>query len=112
MIPSDLGSSRYLLLDENEFINMRTYKLALLLKSDIKKDAKAKLLEDLQKTIGDVKETKINEIGEKKLAYIIKKEKKGDYLVIEFSADKINADADKRIGVKEEILRHLLIRVD
>lgn len=91
---------------------MKLYKLALLLRSDLKKEAKTKLVEDIKKLVGELKDTKENEIGEKKLAYTIKKEKKGDYLVLEFSADTIKSDADKKLSDKSEILRHLLVRVD
>ncbi len=57
---------------------MKSYRLALLLKSDLKKEAKTKLVEDIKKLVGELKEVKENEIGEKKLAYTIKKEKKGE----------------------------------
>lgn len=91
---------------------MKLYRLALLLKSDLKKEAKAKLVEDIKKLVGELKDAKENEIGEKKLAYTIKKEKKGGYLVLEFSADTIKSDADKKLSDRDEILRHLLVRVD
>ena len=94
------------------FCGMRKYRLVLLLKSDLKKDAVEKLSSDIKKWFGEIKDEKSTGLGEKKLAYTIKGDKKGSYLVMEFSADAINADAEKRIQVQEQILRHLLVRMD
>ena len=38
---------------------MRSYKLVLLLKSDLKKDAKEKLFDEVKKWLGEVKNEKI-----------------------------------------------------
>lgn len=89
---------------------MRKYRLTLLLKSGIKKEAKAKLLDDVKKIIGEVKDEQWKELGDAKLAYPVKKEKMGEYIVLNFSAEKLAQDIDKRIGIKEDVLRYLLIR--
>lgn len=89
---------------------MRSYKLVLLLKSDLTQEKKKKLLENIGVWAG-AKEAKTQELGEKKLAYTIKKEKKADYVALEFGSEKVAADFEKRLVIQDDILRHLMIRV-
>jgi ribosomal protein S6 len=89
---------------------MRSYKLVLLLKSDLTKEKKKKVLEQIESWAG-AKDVKVDELGEKKLSYVIKKEKKGDYVAVSFGSEKIETDFEKRLVVNESILRHLMIRV-
>ena len=89
---------------------MRNYQLALLLRRDLKKEAKEKLLEDLKKFLGSVKNEKIDSLGEKKLAYPIKSERSGEYIVMNFESDRVSDDLANRLLIKDEILRHLLVR--
>ena len=84
--------------------------MALLLRRDLKKEAKEKLLEDLKKFLGSVKNEKIDSLGEKKLAYPVKRERSGEYVVLSFESDSVAQDFSKRVGIREEVLRHLLIR--
>lgn len=89
---------------------MRKYKLVLLLASDIKKEAKEKLFDEIKKWIGTISSSSVDSLGEKKLAYPIKHAKRGDYAVLNFEAEKVDTDLNRRLLIKEEILRHLLIR--
>ncbi len=89
---------------------MRSYKLVLLLKSDLAKEKKKKLLDQVETWVG-AKETKTTELGEKKLMYTIKREKKGDYVFLEFGSEKIDPGFEKRLVISDDILRHLMIRV-
>lgn len=89
---------------------MRNYKLIVVLKGDITKDKKKKMLESIEAWAG-AKETKVKELGEKKLAYTIKREKKGDYVAMEFGSENIAVDFEKRLINQDDILRHLMIRV-
>ncbi len=89
---------------------MRNYQLVLLLKRDLKKEAKEKLLGDLKKLLGSVKNEKVDFLGEKKLAYPIKSERSGEYIVMNFESDKVSDDLANRLLIKDEILRHLLVR--
>ncbi|MGE5042056.1 MAG: 30S ribosomal protein S6 [Candidatus Levyibacteriota bacterium] len=89
---------------------MRSYKLVLLLKSDLGKEKKKKLLDQVETWAG-AKETKTEELGEKKLAYVIKRERKGDYVALSFGSDKISTDFEKRLVIQEDILRHLMVRM-
>lgn len=89
---------------------MRRYKLVLILQSDVKREKKQKLLEDVKKWIGKIEKESVKEIGERRLAYTIKKSKTGEYVLLEFEAEKVAADLEKRLIVQDEILRHLLVR--
>jgi len=39
--------------------------------------------------------------------YTIKREKKGEYVVLEFESEKISTDFEKRLIIQDDILRHL-----
>lgn len=100
---------------------MRSYRLVLLLKSDLKKERKQGILKDVEKWAGrqilsggkarKSGNGEIKELGERKLAYPIKRELKGEYILLEFEAEKVEAGLEKRIQMEEDILRHLLVRV-
>lgn len=53
------------------------------------------------------------ELGEKKLAYAIKKEISGYYYVMTIEAEKeAISELDRKALINENILRHLIIRLD
>lgn len=89
---------------------MRNYRLVLLLKNNLKKDQKEKLIGEVKKWTGGQKDILLDELGEKKLAYQIKHEKSADYVKLSFQADKVAADLDKRLIMQENVIRHLLVR--
>lgn len=89
---------------------MKKYQLVMVLKPDLKKDQKDKLITEVKGLIGEVKNDKTDSLGEKKFSYPLKKERRGEFLVLNFEADTILSDFNKRIGIREEVLRHLLIR--
>lgn len=89
---------------------MRSYKLIVVLKSDLGKEKKAKLLETVGTWAGAT-DSKTIELGEKKLAYAIKKERKGDYVALEFGSENIDQGFERRLAVQDDILRHLMIRI-
>ena len=89
---------------------MRNYKLVVVFKSDLKKESKDKLVTDIQSWIGEVKNAKVDTLGDKKLAYPIKKNRTGDYVVVNFEANTIPTDVDNKIRMQEDVLRYLLVR--
>lgn len=89
---------------------MKKYQLVMVLKPDLKKDQKDKLFTDVKKLMGDVSKDNVESLGEKKLTYPIKKERRAEFMVLNFEAENIAGDFNKRIGIREEVLRHLLIR--
>ncbi len=89
---------------------MRSYKLVLLLKSDLGKEKKKKLLDQVEALAGAT-DTKVEELGEKKLTYVIKRERKADFVALNFNSEKISTDFEKRLVIQDDILRHLMVRV-
>ena len=78
-------------------------------------DTIAKVAKEMQKLISDNmgKVLEFKELGEKKLAYPIKKEISGYYYVmqVEGSHDTV-AELDRKALLNENVLRHLTIRID
>lgn len=89
---------------------MRNYQLVLLLKSDLKREQKDKLFEEIKKMFENALTQKVDSIGERKLSYPIKRERKGEYVILNVEAEKVTSDLNKALLIREEILRHLLIR--
>ncbi len=94
---------------------MKKYEVMFIVKAtmeaeDVKKTSKNyKSLIESEK--GKVIEFK--EMGEKKLAYPIKKELNGYYFVMQVEASKeAIAEFDRKIRLDENVLRHLIIRLD
>lgn len=91
---------------------MRKYRLVLILKRALDKKAADKIVADIKKLAGEVKNDKLTELGEKKFAYKIKKEQSGNYIVWEFEAEKVSLELETKLRLNDDILRHLLVRLD
>ena len=94
---------------------MRNYEMMFIVKSGIDADKAKEEVETLKKIItsGKGKVSKVDEMGQRKLAYPIKKEVSGIYYVFTFECDKETlSELDRRIKINENILRHLIIRLD
>ncbi len=94
---------------------MKKYEIMFIVKAtqesgDIKKTA------ENAKNILTAEKAKVNEmkeLGEKKLAYSIKKEISGYYYVMQVEANKeAITEFDRKVKLDENILRHLIIRLD
>ncbi len=88
----------------------RKYRLVLIFKSEIKKEAKEKLITQIKGWGGKISAEKVTELGEKKFAYPIKGALKGDYVLVEFESDSVSSELDSKVRIHEDILRHLLVR--
>ena len=94
---------------------MTNYEIMFIVKATMEEDAIKKASEDLQKLINN-KTSKVidfKEMGRKKLAYPIKKEVSGYYFVMNVEADRETiAEFDRKVSINENILRHLIIKVE
>ena len=64
-------------------------------------------------TDGEGKVVEFKELGEKKLAYPVKKELNGYYFVMQIEIGKDGlAELDRKAGLDENVLRHLIIKLD
>ena len=91
---------------------MRKYRLVLIIKRALDKKAVDNIISEVKKLAGDVKNDKLTELGEKKFAYKIKKEQSGNYVVWEFEAEKVSLDLESKLRLNDNVLRHLLVRLD
>ena len=94
---------------------MTKYEIMFIVKATMEEDAIKKTSEDVQKLINKKpsKVIEFKEMGRKKLAYPIKKEVSGYYFVMTVEADHATiAEFDRKVSINENILRHLIIKVE
>lgn len=94
---------------------MTNYEIMFIVKTTMESEKIKGTIEAMKKIITDGKgkivETK--DMGEKKLAYPIKKELTGYYYVLKVESSKeVIAEFDRRASIDEAILRHLIIKLD
>ncbi|KKP80829.1 MAG: 30S ribosomal protein S6 [Candidatus Levybacteria bacterium GW2011_GWB1_35_5] len=90
---------------------MRNYQLILVLKASLTEANRKKLLETVKGFLKSGKVSKQEDLGEKQLAYPIKKEGKGVYFNFLFETDENLKEMEKNLISNEDILRSLLLRV-
>lgn len=95
---------------------MRKYELMFIVKPDLEEnDIKAKA-EDMKNLVTSkgAKVVDFKEMGQKDLAYEIKKYKKGYYflMTIETENDEAIKEFDRVSLINENIIRHLVVRID
>ena len=88
----------------------RKYRLVLVLKSELKKEAKEKLLSNVKSWGGKITADKVTELGEEKFAYPVKGAQKGDYVLMEFESDAVSSELENKVRIHDDVLRHLLVR--
>lgn len=94
---------------------MLNYEIMFIVKTTMESEKIKSTIENMKKIITDGKgkivETK--EMGERKLAYPIKKELNGYYYVLKVEAtSEVVSEFDRRASIDEAILRHLIIKLD
>ena len=94
---------------------MTNYEIMFIVKATMESDKIKKTIDNMKKIVTDGKgkivETK--EMGERKLAYPIKKELTGYYYVLKVEANnEIVSEFDRRALIDETVLRHLIIKLD
>ena len=93
---------------------MNKYEIMFILKSNDEEAIKTQVSE-LKAIITDMKGEIVNEkeMGNRKLAYPIKKELNGYYFVMQVEAShEAISEFDRKALINETILRHLVIRID
>ncbi len=94
---------------------MNKYEMMFIVKATMESDQVKATAENMKKVVselgGNVVEFK--ELGEKKLAYPIKKELNGYYFVMQIEASKeAEAELRRKAGLDENVLRHLIVKLD
>ena len=93
---------------------MNKYEIMFILKSNEEEAIKTQVSE-LKAIITDMNGEIVNEkeMGNRKLAYPIKKELNGYYYVINVNANNdAIAEFDRKAKINENVIRHLIIRLD
>ena len=94
---------------------MNKYEMMFIVKATMESENVKATAENMKKVVTDLKGNVVEykELGEKKLAYPIKKELNGYYFVMQFEASKeAEAELSRKAGLDENILRHLIVRLD
>jgi small subunit ribosomal protein S6 len=94
---------------------MNKYEVMFIVKTTMESDAASKLANGYKKLIADEKGnvTNFKDMGQRKLAYTINKQTNGFYYVINFDANKeVVSELDRRLGLDENIIRHLITKLD
>ena len=94
---------------------MTNYEIMFIVKTTMESQNIKKTIENMKKIITDGKGKIVDtkEMGERKLAYPIKKELTGYYYVLKVEASKeAIAEFDRKASIDENILRHLIIKLD
>lgn len=74
--------------------------------------AAVQLVQDTVKRIGGTVD-KVDEWGKRTLAYEVKKQHEGYYVVVNFQADPAQiTELDRIIKIREEIIRHIIIKLE
>ena len=94
---------------------MNKYEMMFIVKATMESDQVKATAENMKNVVsscgGNV--TEFKELGEKKLAYPIKKELNGYYFVMEIEATKeAEAELRRKAGLDENVLRHLIVKLD
>lgn len=93
---------------------MNKYEIMFILKSN-EEEAIKNEVSNLKAIITDMKGEIVNEkeMGNRKLAYPINKELNGYYYVMNVNANnEIVAEFDRKARINENVIRHLVIRLD
>ncbi len=94
---------------------MNKYEMMFIVKATMESDEVKKTAATIKNVVNDLKGkvADMKELGEKKLAYPIKKEINGYYFVMQFNASKeAERELNRKASLDENILRHLIVRLD
>ena len=94
---------------------MNKYEMMFIVKATMESENVKATAESIKKLVADLKGNVVEykELGEKKLAYPIKKELNGYYFLMQLEATKeAEAELNRKAGLDENVLRHLIIKLD
>ena len=94
---------------------MKAYELMLLLTPNLDEEARAELLDKVEKLITSEKGIvdNVESWGKRKLAFEIDDFTDGDYVVIDFHADPSSiAEIDRVLRINDSVVRFMIVRRD
>lgn len=94
---------------------MRNYEIMYIIRPNIEEEAQTNLMERFNKILIDngAEIEKVDEMGKRRLAYEINDYRDGYYVVINFKGDEKSVNEfDRQAKYSDDIIRHMVIRVD
>ncbi|MBR1718484.1 MAG: 30S ribosomal protein S6 [Bacilli bacterium] len=95
---------------------MRKYEIMFIVKPTLSEDETKKVVENFGKVLTDngAKITEQKEMGQRELAYEIKKFKSGYYYLyfVEASNDDAVNEFDRLAGISSDVIRHLITKIE
>jgi len=94
---------------------MRPYELMYVLKPDMEEEPTAALVDRISGIITGQGGTidNVDKWGKRKLAYEIKDQRDGYYVVVKFQGGpKVAGELDRVLKISDDVLRHMIIRED
>lgn len=94
---------------------MRDYELVVIISPEVAEEEIPATIEKIHRFIveRDGSITEVNQWGRRKLAYPIKHFVEGNYVLTQFKMEpRLTAELEKNLEISEEILRHLLVRLE
>lgn len=91
---------------------MNKYESVVIINPNVEESALKELIERFQTLINtDGKVEQVNELGKKKLAYEVKKNKEGYYVVYEFEANpSLIAELERNYRITDEVIKFIVIK--
>ncbi len=95
---------------------MKTYEIMFIVRTDVEDTVVKNTVKTLEKSLTDnkAKITLSKELGQRELAYEIKKQKSGYYYLynIEAKDDKAVKEFDRLARINENVIRHLVLNIE
>ena len=91
---------------------MNKYESVVIINPNVEENAMKELIERFQTLINtDGKVEKVSELGKKKLAYEVKKNKEGYYVVYDFEAKpSLIAELERNYRITDEVIKFIVIK--
>jgi len=91
---------------------MNKYETIIIINPNIEEEAVKKTIQKFSDLINENgKVESVEEMGKRRLAYLIKKQKEGFYVLINFEADpKFIVELERVYGITDEILKFIVVR--
>lgn len=91
---------------------MNKYESVVIINPNVEETALKALIEKFQTLINtDGKVEQVNELGKKKLAYEVKKNKEGYYVVYDFEANpNLIAELERNYRITDEVIKFIVVK--
>ena len=91
---------------------MNKYESVIIINPNVEETALKALIERFQTLINtDGKVEQVNELGKKKLAYEVKKNKEGYYVVYDFEANpSLIAELERNYRITDEVIKFIVVK--